>query len=115
MTRQVPLTEKQPVSTLMPFAKVEVAPVTLSAVAWMPAPKVEVALPRSVVVAAPFDMERTELDALVKEARPVNHEAPETESRELDALMKLVLPVKEFTPEKVLLLVRSVEDAAVMV
>ena len=115
VTRQVPPTEKQPVSTLMPFAKVEVAPVMLSAVAWMPAPKVEVAFPRMVVVAEPLETEKTELDALVKLASPVNHEAPDTESKEVEALMKLVLPVKELTPEKVLLLERSVEEAAVIV
>ena len=40
----------------------------------------------------------------MKLPKPVNHEAPDTESKEVEALMKLVLPVKELTPEKVLLL-----------
>ncbi len=91
------------------------APVILSAVAWMPAPKVEVADPMMVVVAEPFDTEKTEEEALVKEARPVNQEAPDTERSEVEALMREVLPVKELTPEKVLELARSVELAAVIV
>jgi len=107
--RQVPLTAKQPVITLMQFAKVEVAPVTLRAVAWMPAPKVEVAEPRSVLVPLPVESEKTELDALLKVARPVNQEAPETLRSEVEALVKLLLP------EKVLLLESKVEEAAVIV
>ena len=53
----------------------------------------------------------TEVEALVKLASPVNHEAPDTESKEVEALMKLVLPVKELTPEKVLLLESKVVEA----
>ena len=107
---------------LMPFWKVEVAPVTLSAVVWRPAPKVEVACPRIVVVAKPFDTEKTEDDALPKEASPVNHELPETESTEVEAfptlrsLLKVEeAPEKTFPPEKMLESPRRVELAAVMV
>ena len=50
----------------------------------------------------------------MKLASPVNHEAPDTESKEVEALMKLVLPVKELTPEKVLLLESKVVEATEM-
>ena len=115
VTRQVPPTEKQPVSTLMPFAKVEVAPVMFERGRLDAGAEGGVAFPRMVVVAEPLETEKTELDALVKLASPVNHEAPDTESKEVEQLMNEVLPVKELTPEKVLLLERSVEEAAVMV
>jgi len=54
--RHVPLIEKHPVFKTMPFANVDVAPVTLSAVVSIPAANVEVAFPvtaKFVVVAFP--------------------------------------------------------------
>ena len=52
---QVPFTAKHPAVRFHPFAPVEVADVDvmLRAVDWIPAEKVEVALPRIVVVAVP--------------------------------------------------------------
>ena len=52
---------------------------------------------------------KIEEEALPNVARPVNHEAPETEKSELDALPKTFLPVKELLSE------RSEEEAALMV
>jgi hypothetical protein len=51
--RQVPLIAKQPPERLIPLAKVEVAavPVTFRYVVSTPAPNVDVAVPRIVVVA----------------------------------------------------------------
>ena len=43
--RHVPFTAKQPVLSEMPFANVDVAPVTSSAVVWMPPANVDVASP----------------------------------------------------------------------
>ena len=63
----------------MPLANVEVAvvDVTLSAVVCTPAPKVEVALPKIVVVAVPPTYRRSKIDARVVDAdvtlnRPVD-------------------------------------------
>ena len=58
--------------------------------------------------------EKTDDDALPKVARPVNHEAPESERRVPEALVKVVV-ANALVPEKVLLFDRSVEEAAVMV
>ena len=70
---QVPLMAKQPDARSMPRAKVEVAlvPVTFRYVVSTPAPKVEVAEPRMVVVAVPptyrrSKMERRDVDAVVE-------------------------------------------------
>ena len=85
--------EKQPPRILKPETDVEVPEVMERAVALMPAPKVEVAFPRIVEVADPLETEKIEVEALVKEARPVNQEEPDTERSEVEAFVRVVLPV----------------------
>ena len=93
--------EKQPPRILKPETDVEVPEVMERAVALMPAPKVEVALPRMVEVADPLETERSEVEALVKEARPVNQEEPDTERSEVEALVRVVLPVTFKVPPRI--------------
>ena len=113
VTRHVPPTEKQPAVRLRPFAKVdEAAPVRLSAVVCIPAPKVEVADPLMVVVERLLLMERIVVEALVKLVRPVTVRAPATveDAEEMYPPVSVESPVTESVPELVVLLKKPVPE-----